>query len=206
MDSTAYDGDVVVVVDDDPAVRESIVRLCASVALTALSYTELAALEADPRMPLRGCMVLDMRLPGLGGIPAVERVRSRYPGFAVICVSEFADARTVIRALRAGVVDFFDKPFSGNELLESIQLALKHELAVPVGQAPRSAGEYRRLLNTLTRRQKDVLKLFGTGADEREIAYRLGLHLRTVQRHLRKALAALEISPDDRHLIEKLYR
>jgi len=61
-------------------------------------------------------------------------------------------------------------------------------------------------LKTLTRRQRDVLAQYGAGADEREIAHRLGLHLRTVQRHLRNALAVLEISRDDRHVVRKLHR
>jgi len=205
--SELCDDGVVVVVDDDVAVRNEISSMCESVGLVVLSHANLGSLERGVHSSTRGCIVLDMRLPGLGGVPAVERVSRLYPNLAIIGISEFVDARTVMRSLRAGAVDFFDKPFSTNELLESIQLAMQRQLAFPVRDpGGRSETEYRRLLKTLTRRQKDVLAQYGAGTDEREIARRLGLHLRTVQRHLRNALAVLEISRDDRHVVRKLHR
>jgi FixJ family two-component response regulator len=181
-----------------------VAEICRTVGLEVRCFGDLRLLE-ETDLPARGCVILDLRLPGLGGIPAVERLRRLSPRLPVICVSAFVDARTVVRALRAGAVDFFDKPFSQNEMVEAIQLALQGSLMLPAASAaPRSDRELRRLLNTLTRRQKDVLSYFAVGAEDREIAHRLGLHRRTVQRHLRNALAVLELSRDDRDVIARL--
>lgn len=195
-----------VIVEDDAPTRATLTELCQSVGLQVKAFADVWSMEQDLDRQASGCLLLDMRLPGISGVPAVARLRSHYPNLSIIGLSSHVDARTVVRALRAGVVDFFDKPFSGQILLEAVQLAASGDL-LPPGAADnrRSEAELRRLLNTLTRRQRAILERFVRGESESRIAQEIDLHPRSIQRHLRKAFSVLDISEQERGLLRRLF-
>ena len=173
-----------------------------------LEFNDIAQLEAQLSPSHAGCIILDLRLPRLGGIPAVRHVCSQFPKMAVIAISGYADARTVVRALRAGAVDFFDKPFSNQEFLESVQEAMSDTRGGPHptywshSQASRANLEL--LARSLTRKQRLVLSHFGAGLDEDRIAEEVGLHPRSVRRHIQNGLQKLGLGRSDRSAIASL--
>lgn len=195
------DAAFVAIVDDDEDVRAALVALCRSVDIESRAFADLAEFEATCDPQVKGCVVLDLRLPGLGGLPAIERVGERFPGMVIISVSGHADARTVVRALRAGVFDFFDKPFSNQEMLDAVQAAIWTSRERLSGGASASANEVALLMRSLTRKQRAVVELYAAGAAEAEIAAQLDIHPRTIQRHLQNALDRLQLSSADRSLL-----
>ena len=200
--------EVIAIVDDDDAARSAISILCRSVGLEPKEFSDISQMEAELTSDDTGCVVLDLRLPRLGGIPAVERVCSRFPMMSVVAISGYADARTVVRALRAGAVDFFDKPFSNQEFLEAVQAAVAnrhHGLRPAVSQrGGRGLPDLELLSKALTRKQVMVLSLFGSGLEEEQIAESVDLHPRSVRRHLQRGLQTLELTKVDRPTIARL--
>jgi FixJ family two-component response regulator len=99
------------VIDDDGAVRDVIRILCRSISAQVREYPSIEAFDDSSEGVLSGCILLDMRLPKVGGLPGVQHIRTTYPALPVIGMSAHATTRTVALAMKAGAVDFFDKPF-----------------------------------------------------------------------------------------------
>jgi FixJ family two-component response regulator len=186
------------VIDDDVAVRDVIRILCRSISIQVQEYPSIEIFDQKADTELKGCILLDMRLPKLGGLPGVQHIRKLYPALPVIGMSAHATTRTVALAMKAGAVDFFDKPFVAQELLDSIQetLATAHDIGTSSELAVR--------LELLSRTQREVLALLTQGLTEDEAAARLSLHKKSVQRHRRNALEKLRISPGEEHLLQGL--
>ena len=195
---------MVVVVDDDELIRGMIQRLCATVGIDAQCFASVEAMQSAIDSETPGVLLLDLRLPGLSGVPAIERCADRFPRMNVISMSAHADARTVMRALRAGAIDFFDKPFAKQELLEAIQTALSH----PVDGRPRpetgevSVNQVAALVTSLTRQQLAVVELLASGVAEDDLPEALELHPRSTRRHKQNALAKLGLESVDVSLLQ----
>jgi FixJ family two-component response regulator len=171
----------VFVVDDDPAVRESMGMLMASAGLRACGYASgrefLAAYE--PGAP--GCLVLDLRMPGMSGIEVQQELDRRGATLPIIFLTAYADVPTAVGAVRAGAVDFLEKPVDGGRLLRRVQDALGMDSR---SRARRSAAEEaRERLARLTVREQDVLRLVVEGSSNKAIAKALGISRRTVETH-----------------------
>ncbi|MFC3225773.1 response regulator transcription factor [Marinibaculum pumilum] len=184
---------VLVVVDDNEAVRATVAMLGGSVGLDVVEFASVRQMDEGLPRDVRGCLLLDMRLPGLSGIPAIHHVASNYPGLVIMVFSGHADARTVVRALRAGAVDFFDKPFSNQELLEAVQAAIAGQAEAPWHGRPAVTADLSVLMRTLTRKQRTIVEMYRAGLGERTIAAKLDLHPRSVQRHLQNAVERLGV-------------
>jgi len=172
---------VVFVIDDDAAVREAIKDLLLSVghAVEAFSTAEDFLARRDPQAP--GCLVLDVRLPGTSGLELQKRLLAHKDRIPVIFISGYGDVPMTVQVMKAGAVDFLQKPFREQELLECVQAALRRD------QAQREYEEqvagvlvgYR----SLTKREKEIMKLVVTGQINKQIAAVVGLSEVTVKIH-----------------------
>ncbi len=171
----------VFVVDDDATVREGVQWLLESVELAAETYASAHDFLAayDPGRP--GCLVLDVRMPGLSGLEAQARLAARGGRLPVIVITGHADVPMAVRAMKAGAVDFLEKPFSDQVLLDAVQRALAADSECRKRRARRDGLRAR--LALLTVRERDVLDLVLAGASNKVIAARLDVSDRTVEAH-----------------------
>lgn len=176
----------VYVVDDDPGMLDSTVWLLESVGIRALPFTSgQAFLDACSPSP-NACVLLDVRMPGMGGLHVQEAMRQRGIDLPVIFVSGHADVPIVVRAFRAGAVDFIEKPYNEQLLLDSVQQALSRTTGT------RGLGEVRERLDSLTPRERDVLLPLVQGYTNREIAEQLGVSIKTVDLYRSRVMKRMQ--------------
>ena len=181
---------LVYVVDDDPAMLDSTVWLLESVGLAAVPFTSGREFleHCDPSR--NACVLLDVRMPGMGGLNVQEELRQRDIDLPLIFVSGHADVPIVVRAFKAGAVDFIEKPYNEQLLLDSVQQALNR-----AGSRQRqSAGQARVLerLESLTPREKDVLLPLVQGYANREIAEQLGVSIKTIDLYRSRVMKRMQ--------------
>ncbi len=177
------------IVDDDVAMRSSLVRLVKSVGLHPQTHKSaeefLGALEGETP----GCVVLDVRLPGMSGLDLQEELSARGIMIPIIVISGHGDIPMALRALRAGALDFLEKPFRSQEVLDRIRHAIDLDAE---NRRQRSAEDViRRRINRLTPRQREVLDMIAAGYTTVQIARRLGLSPKTVYAHRAEALGKM---------------
>jgi two-component system, LuxR family, response regulator FixJ len=169
----------VFVVEDDREVREGIALLLRPldqpVEVFASAHAFLAAYE--PSRP--GCLVLDVRMPGLSGLELQERLAAHRIRLPIIFISGHADVPTAVRALKAGAVDFLEKPFNGQALCDCIQRALQRDAVWRAEQAAQERTSAR--LALLTPGERSVLELMAEGDPYKIIARKLGVSYKTVE-------------------------
>lgn len=176
----------VYVVDDDQGMLDSTVWLLESVGIQALPFTSgQAFLDACTPSP-HACVLLDVRMPGMGGLHVQEAMRQRGIDLPVIFVSGHADVPIVVRAFRAGAVDFIEKPYNEQLLLDSVQQALSR--ATPSG----GLGTVKARLAGLTPRERDVLLPLVQGYTNREIAEQLGVSIKTVDLYRSRVMKRMQ--------------
>jgi FixJ family two-component response regulator len=171
----------VFVIDDDPAVRESLQWLIESVGLSVETYSNaqefLDAFDRDRP----GCLVLDVRMPGISGLDLQDQLASQQVRIPVIIITGHADVPMAVRAMKAGVVDFIEKPFSDELLLDRIRAALELDARIRVNQSHRT--EVETYFAQLTPREREVMGLVVGGKSNKQIAADLGLSQKTVEVH-----------------------
>ena len=179
----------VFVVDDDPSVRKSLTFLMESVQLTVRAYESAQDfLDNCSSHPL-GCLVLDLRMPGMSGLELIEKMPALGLTIPVIVITGYADVPTAVRALKAGAYDLLEKPFSDQILLERIQEAIRKHQQTRLESERRE--EVRRKVESLTQRQREILEFVVKGETSKTIAERLGLALSTVEGHRIQAMRKL---------------
>lgn len=168
-------------VDDDAAVRDSLSLLIEYEGYAVKTYesAEVFLAACPPRS--RGCVVIDLRMPGMDGIRLQEEMVRRGMPLPVIFLTGYGDIPTSVRAIKAGAMDFLTKPVAGGDLLKSIAAAMA------VAET-RQAEAYRNLsaasrLTGLTEREQAVMKLAVDGLSNKQIAHQLGISHRTVEIH-----------------------
>ena len=182
---------LVYVVDDDQGMLDSTVWLLESVGLKALPFTSgRAFLDAcEPNRP--ACVLLDVRMPGMGGLNVQEELRRRGIELPLIFVSGHADVPIVVRAFRAGGVDFIEKPYNEQLLLDSVQQALASR-AQPVRQIDQRLPEIEARLASLTPRERDVLLPLVRGYTNREVAEQLDISVKTVDLYRSRVMKRMQ--------------
>lgn len=182
----------VFVVDDDPAVRKSLRRLGESLTLpveTFASATEFLA-AYDPRRP--GCIVLDLRMPGMSGLELQDRLLLDGVLIPIIVVTAYGDIPSAVRAMKNGAVDFIEKPIRPQALLDRINDALARDRQTREETAEREGFKSR--LELLSRREAEVMDLLTQGLTAKEIGVQLGVSHKTVQVHRARILEKLEVN------------
>lgn len=181
---------LVYVVDDDPGMLDSTVWLLESVGLKAVPFTSGREFLEHCDPSLNACVLLDVRMPGMGGLNVQEELRQRDIRLPLIFVSGHADVPIVVRAFKAGAVDFIEKPYNEQLLLDSVQQALSHA----DNHQSQSAGQARvqALLDSLTPREKDVLLPLVQGYTNREIAEQLGVSIKTIDLYRSRVMKRMQ--------------
>lgn len=181
---------LVYVVDDDQGMLDSTVWLFDSVGLKAQPFTNgQAFLDAcDPMAP--ACVLLDIRMPGMGGLAVQEAMRERGLELPVIFVSAHADVPIVVRAFRGGAVDFIEKPYNEQLLLDSVQRALNRQPVIATNQ--RARHEVQARLDSLTPRERDILLPLVQGYSNREIAEQLHVSVKTVDLYRARVMKRMQ--------------
>ncbi|TPL43252.1 response regulator FixJ [Mesorhizobium sp. B2-4-6] len=173
--------DVVHVVDDDVDVRKSLGFLLATADFAVRLYESATAFLATEPKELEGCIVTDVRMPGIDGIEFLRQLRSRGLNVPVIVMTGHADVALAVQAMKEGAADFIEKPFDDQVLIDSLRSALDHR-SQPVAAHPQS-NEIRKNLATLSERERQVLDGLVSGLPNKTIAYDLGISPRTVEIH-----------------------
>lgn len=184
------DTPVTFVVDDDEAVRDALalhlelagltVRCCAS----AAEFLEVAKPEQ------LGCAVLDIRMPGMDGLALQQEMVRRGLTLPVIIITGHGDVPAAVRAFRAGAVDFLQKPFDEDLLIERVREAFERDRAAR--RAGAEAAAVRRRLDLLSPREHEVMELVAQGLPNKTIARRLAIGIRTVETHRARVLEKME--------------
>jgi FixJ family two-component response regulator len=174
---------VVYIVDDDADMRESLRWLMKTVGLQAATFPSAADFLRDfvPRGP--GCLVVDVRLPGTSGLDLFEELIDRGLSVPVIFITAYADVPMAIRAMKSGAVEFVEKPFNRQTLLEKVQRAIKDDVERRRLLADREATRAR--FRRLTEKERAVLDLIKAGRPNKAIATSLDITPRAVE--LRRA-------------------
>ena len=179
----------VFIVDDDASVRRSLRALLGEVGVPAADFPSAEALLEVVHEDTRGCVLLDVRMPGMSGLQLQEVLRERGLKLLVIVLTGHADVPMAVRAMKAGAVDFIEKPFNPQLLIERIQACLEAEAQTFArGQRRRDAEA---LLHSISTREREVLVLIARGLTNDEIAAELVVSLATVKTHVNRVLAKL---------------
>jgi len=172
----------VFIVDDDPTIRMAMQALMDSVNLRheiLPSADEFLTRHGDHEAP--GCLVLDIRMPGLGGLELQDALLERGNEIPIVFITGHGDVPMAVDAMQKGAVDFIQKPFRDQELLDRIHLALRTD-EERRAEAHR-IDEVQSLIDRLTQREHEVFDLVVTGKPNKVIAYELGVSQRTVEIH-----------------------
>jgi two-component system response regulator FixJ len=167
------------VIDDDEAVRESIDFLLRAAGLSVQTYDSATSfLEAAPKITA-GCIITDVRMPGLTGIELLRRLQDMQIGLPVIVITGHGDVPLAVEAMKCGAIDFLEKPFDDDVLLASVRAALNRSEESAAVEAERA--EIRARIAALTQRERDVLEGLVAGHPNKIIAFKLEISPRTVE-------------------------
>lgn len=189
---TSRDGDdqTIFVVDDDEAVRDSLGALLESAGFEVESFGSGADFldRLDPKRG--GCIVLDVRMPGLSGLEIQEKLTEKRIALPVIIITGHGDVPIAVQAIKAGAMDFIEKPFGDDIILESVGRAL--ERGRRNKRDASSAVEIEARMARLTPREREVLGQLVIGNPNKIIAYELGISPRTVEIHRARVIEKME--------------
>jgi two-component system, LuxR family, response regulator FixJ len=173
------DTDIVHVVDDDEAMRDSMAFLLRAENFQVQTYADAADfLGALPQIKV-GCVVTDVRMPGMSGIELLQRLRELKVSLPVIVVSGHGDVPLAVEAMKTGALDFIEKPFDDDVFLRAVRTALGAQAVDSQRQAQKATINSR--LESLSNREREVLEGLVAGHPNKTIAYDLGISPRTVE-------------------------
>jgi len=182
----------VFIVDDDEAVRDSLSWLMQSVGLGTETFASADAFLQGYSHDRPGCLILDIRMPGMSGLELQNVLREQGFRLPLIIISGHADVPMAVRALKAGAFDFIEKPFNDQLLLDLVQRAIEKDRQQRESLA--ELDEWRARLDSLTPREREVLELVVGGAANKVISSELGVSLKTVEAHRARVMDKLQAS------------
>tara|TARA_R110002096_G_scaffold23031_4_gene73594 strand:+ start:31519 stop:32133 length:615 start_codon:yes stop_codon:yes gene_type:complete len=180
----------VFIVDDDAAIRFAMQALMESVNLPHEIFDSADEFLASVPGQRPGCLVLDIRMPGLGGLELQQELINRNNTLPIIFITGHGDVPMAVEAMQKGAVDFIQKPFRDQELLDRIRIALETDAERRVEQQQRSAVQAR--LEKLTQREREVFDLVVTGKPNKIIAFELDVSQRTVEIHRARVMDKMQ--------------
>jgi RNA polymerase sigma factor (sigma-70 family) len=172
---------IIYLVDDDEALRDSLAWLLESQGFKVAAFASAEDFLKAWRPEFNGCLLLDVRMPGMSGLELHERLRAQYSTLPIIFITGHGDVPTAVAALKKGAVDFIEKPFNDTELLRLVSQCLVTEQEHRARR--RQDAEVSRRLDQLTQREREVLDLIIAGKLNKQIADVLGISIKTVEVH-----------------------
>lgn len=179
----------VYVIDDDEAVRASLRFLIESDVHPVETFASARSFLEQPLDDGAGCVIADVRMPGMSGLELQETLNARGATLPLIIITGHGDVEMAVRAMKNGAFDFVEKPFKDKELLEVVDHAILESLEVDAGRASRR--EVRLLLRQLSPRERQVLDLIVAGAPNKRVAMVLGISEKTVEAHRSNIMAKM---------------
>lgn len=192
MENTVLDQPTVFIVDDDPAVRQSLLILMRSMNLQAEAYDSAERFLEGLDVFRPGCILLDVRMPGLSGLGLLEKLHEDEVPMPAIVMSAYGDVPMVVRAMKAGALNFLEKPCRDQQLWEAIQEALRWD-GIHRKQAT-TRVKVRQRLERLTRGEHEVLGFLIEGLSNKAIATELGVSVRTVEVRRAKLMKKMKVN------------
>jgi two-component system response regulator FixJ len=186
----------VFLVDDDEAVRDSLAAVLESEGLDVETFDSGEAFLAAFDLSHPGCLLVDVRMPGISGLELHETLVARGARIPVIMITGQGDVPTAVRAMKAGVGDFIEKPVDPNQIVGMVRDLLAKQRGAM--EADSAAADVADRIERLTPRERDVLKHLVAGAPNKVIAYKLGISPRTVEVHRARVMDKMQA----RHLSE----
>jgi two-component system, LuxR family, response regulator FixJ len=168
---------VVHIVDDDDAVRQSLAFLLSSSGLAVRLYDSATAFLSGLSGLQGGCLITDVRMSGMTGIELLHQLRAKACSLPAIVITGHGDVPLAVEAMKAGAVDFIEKPFDQEAILNAVKRALERGMEADSGDGAAAAAK----LATLSERERQVLEGLVAGHPNKTIAYNLGISPRTVE-------------------------
>jgi len=172
---------IVFVVDDDTSMRDALRNLLRSVGLAVETFGSAHEFLSSPKSKGPGCLVLDVRLPGLSGLDLQRQLNEADVQIPIIFISGHGDIQMSVRAMKAGAMEFLTKPFRDQDLLDAVQQAIDRDRAARVRRE--QAVDLRKRFESLSPREQEVMKLVVEGLLNKQIAAKLGTSEATVKMH-----------------------
>jgi FixJ family two-component response regulator len=175
------DNPIVFIVDDDDAVRKALARLITSVGLKVETFS--SAIEFLKRDPYDGpsCLVLDIRMPGLSGLDLQAELAKAQRTLSIVFITGHGNIPMSVQAIKAGAVDFLEKPFEEQALLDAVNLAIQKDRLAKEKLA--ELREIQERVESLTPREREVFALVVTGMLNKQIAFEMGISEKTIKVH-----------------------
>ena len=194
----------VIVIDDDPAIRESIGSLLRSVGLQARLFASVDEFLKASRPDGPACLVLDVRLPGRSGLDFQRELSTANIHVSIIFITGHGDIPMSVRAIKGGAIEFLTKPFRDQDLLDAIQLGLARDRAWLENE--KAIAALRARFATLTPREREVMALVVAGRLNKQIAYDIGISEITVKVHRGQVMRKMKAAslPDLARMADKL--
>ena len=181
----------VYILDDDAAVLRSLERLLSLANFEPITFDHPDQFLTAAKTFKTGCVLLDVRLPGMSGLDVQAQLLKMRNDLAVIVVTGQGDIQTAVRAMKGGAADFLEKPYSEHALLESIEATFRREAH---SDHDRDIADAVRRIATLSPREREVLDGLVAGRPNKLIAYDLGISVRTVEVHRARMMERLRVS------------
>ena len=181
---------VVYVVDDDISVREALELLIGLEGWQVELFQSARQFLAAPAKPVPGCLVLDVNLPDLNGLELQRELAATRPEMPIIFITGYGDVPMTVRAMKAGAVEFLQKPFAEDVLLRAIASAIERSrAALPMASV---AHELRARFDSLSPREHEVMELIASGLMNKQVGGKLGISEITVKAHRGRVMAKMQ--------------
>jgi RNA polymerase sigma factor (sigma-70 family) len=181
---------VIFVVDDDPSIRRAIKRLVESVGLQVELFGTAQEFLQSQRQDVPGCLVLDIRLPGISGLDFQRELAEAKNNIPIIFISAHGDVPMAVRAMKAGAVEFLTKPFRDQDLLDAVQVALDRDRARREKEG--EIATLRERFESLSPREHEVVAMVVSGMLNKQTAAELGTTENTVKVHRSRAMEKMQ--------------
>jgi FixJ family two-component response regulator len=181
---------IVYVVDDDTGIRESLSSLLRSVGLRMLGFASTTEFLAHPRKDEPSCLVLDVRIPGVGGLELQRQLTASHDPIPIIFITGHGDILMSVRAIKAGAVEFLPKPFRDQDFLDAIQAAIARDMVRRETES--RVTLLRARYETLSHRERQVMAMLMTGQLNKQIGAAIGASESTVKAHRMHVMRKME--------------
>lgn len=180
------------IIDDDPGMLKYLSDLVSTINYCSKTYDNANEFLEGYTNDGLGCLVLDLRLPGINGLELHEQLPANGIDLPVIMISGFGDISTAVRAMKSGILDFLEKPFKGQDLLDLIHKAISQHKVIR--EQNKTQDKAQAHLDSLTKREKQVLELVVVGTLNKDIAKQLEISIKTVEVHRANVMEKMAVN------------